>query len=193
MSIGRHLLRHRVPIILTPTGDLAARVRGLRGAPTPTLARASGRVSLFDMSAETMRSNPPVSAETLAKLADQADGSPEALEEYLSSLAQLSPAEIADYAAAYPQLARLPVAVSDQGKGNTLVVRDWWNSDGSQEFGLTAAQRDALVKQMPGFVGNLEGVRYSDRDAANRLLLDFYLAHPELTSVHAQKALERVQ
>lgn len=179
--------------VLTPTGDLAARVRGMRGAPTSSLARASGAVSLFDTSAETMRSNPPVSAETLAKQANQADGSPEALKEYLSSLAQLSPAEIADYAAAYPQLARLPVAVSHQGKGNALVVRDWWNSDGSQEFGLTAAQRAALVRHMPGFVGNLEGVRYSDRDTANRLLLDFYLAHPELTSEHAQKALERVQ
>lgn len=179
--------------LLTPTGDLVARVRGARGAFTPSLARASGEVSLFDLSAETMRSRPPVSAKTLANLAKKAYDSPEALKEYLASLAQLSPAEIADYAAAYPELARLPVAVSHQGKDNALVVRDWWNSDRSQELGLTTAQRAALVRHMPGFVGNLEGVRYSDRDAANRLLLDFYLAHPELTSEHAQKALDRVQ
>lgn len=179
--------------LLTPTGDLVARVRGAHGAFTPSLARASGEVSLFDLSAETMRSRPPVSAKTLANLAKKAYESPDALKEYLASLAQLSPAEIADYAAAYPELARLPVAVSHQGKDNALVVRDWWNADGFQEFGLTATQRAALVTHMPGFVGNLEGVRYSDRDAANRLLLDFYLAHPELTSEHAQKALNRVQ
>lgn len=178
--------------VLQPAGDLISQVVNGRGGFSFSLLSAVGQ-GLFAPSADSFRGQAPVSAERLAELAKGADKDAKALEEYLSALALLSPSEIADFAAAYPDLARLPLPVSGQGKDNALAVRDWWNADGAKASGLTPQQREAFVAQMPGFVGNLEGVRYSDRDRANRVLLDFFLAHPELTSEHAKKTLKRIE
>ncbi|WP_454130902.1 alpha/beta hydrolase [Microbacterium lacticum] len=44
-------------------------------------------------------------------------------------------------------------------------VRDWWG-------GLGEDDQTALIVAMPGLIGNLEGVRYRDRDTANRIWLN---------------------
>lgn len=43
-------------------------------------------------------------------------------------------------------------------------VQTWWG-------GLGADDQTALIAAMPGLIGNLEGVRYTDRDRANRVWL----------------------
>ena len=178
--------------VLVSGGDLASWVRANHSHVSFALRSASGG-SLFDGSAEAMQGNPPVSGEELLLLSQKAADDPEALKVYLQKLALLSPAELADFAGQYPDVAHLPVPVSNDGVGNAQVVRDWWNADGVQEFGLSSEQREVLIAQLPGFVGNLEGVRYADRDRANRVLLDFYVGHPELTSEYAKAALERIR
>ena len=44
-------------------------------------------------------------------------------------------------------------------------VRDWWG-------GLGEDDQTALIVAMPGLIGNLEGVRYRDRDTVNRIWLN---------------------
>jgi hypothetical protein len=44
-------------------------------------------------------------------------------------------------------------------------VRAWWDS-------LTSEQQDQLIHRYPGVVGALDGVPATDRDAANRIILD---------------------
>lgn len=48
--------------------------------------------------------------------------------------------------------------------GTPAQVSDWWST-------LGPSRQNALVRAMPGVVGNLEGVPYSTRDTANRLTL----------------------
>lgn len=177
---------------LTSVGDMIALAHTNHGVPNFALGTASGG-SLFELSPDVIRGNPPVSASDLKLLSEKTAESPEALGEYLSSIALLSPAEIADFARRYPELAGLPVHVSNDGVGNAQASRDWWNVDGSNVYGLSEEQRAALIAQMPGFVGNLEGVRYSDRHQANMTLLNQKLEHPELLSDYAKDTLELIQ
>lgn len=45
----------------------------------------------------------------------------------------------------------------------------WWDS-------LSPDQREAIINEHPDWIGNLEGIPYSDRDTANRAILDQCIA-----------------
>ncbi len=178
--------------VLASVGRLRSLAHSHQGRPSFALSNVAAG-SLFELSPEAIEGNPPVSAHELKVLAHKSADSPEALGEYLSKLSLLSPAELATLARQHPELAHLPVKVSNDGVGNAQVVRAWWNADGADAFGLTQEQRVALLEQLPGFVGNLEGVRYADRDRANRILLGWFLANPWELSDYAEKALLLIQ
>lgn len=79
----------------------------------------------------------------------------------LDQLSRLSQSELSEFLETYPtaldELATSPPAPS--------TVAAWWNTTS-----LTA--RTTLGRDLPGIVGNLEGLPYSVRDAANRAFLD---------------------
>lgn len=54
------------------------------------------------------------------------------------------------------------------------VVAGWWNS-------LTAEARTALIQAVPGILGNLPGLPYSDRNRANVISLDDAMKNKHLT------------
>jgi pimeloyl-ACP methyl ester carboxylesterase len=78
----------------------------------------------------------------------------------LDQLVDLTPSERSEFVALYPdvigELAASPPAASD--------VVTWWSH-------TPTVARNQLAADLPGVVGNLEGVPYAQRDAANRAFL----------------------
>src|SRR5690554_3392891 len=83
-------------------------------------------------------------------------------------------------------LLRIGVGVSaaDFETATPADVALWWAS-------LSRAERSRLIADNPSLIGNLDGVPYSDRDRANRALLESMLADPAITSSR-REALESV-
>ncbi|MDO5495436.1 MAG: alpha/beta hydrolase [bacterium] len=79
-------------------------------------------------------------------------------------LGGMSPREIEELAA---QMPRLPLVIPPLGT-DPAANRSWWEH-------LSEAQREALTQKAPGLVGNLEGLTYADRSAANVLNLELML------------------
>jgi len=88
----------------------------------------------------------------------------------LDRLVDLTPGERSEFVAVYPEviaeLSASPPAARD--------VASWWSH-------TPADARDQLASDLPGVVGNLEGVPYAQRDLANRS----FLAQTE-SGIHAQ-------
>jgi hypothetical protein len=88
----------------------------------------------------------------------------------LEQLSRLSASELSDFVEAYPtaldELTTSPPPASS--------VAEWWDS-------TTPSARATLARDIPGVIGNLEGVSYPARDAANRAFLTA-TAH----DIHAQ-------
>jgi pimeloyl-ACP methyl ester carboxylesterase len=88
----------------------------------------------------------------------------------LEQLVDLTPGERSEFVELYPdvigELSTSPPAAS--------AVATWWAR-------TPAASRESLRKDLPAVVGNLEGVPYSVRDAANRAFLT-----QTVSAIHAQ-------
>jgi pimeloyl-ACP methyl ester carboxylesterase len=88
----------------------------------------------------------------------------------LDRLVDLTPSERTEFVAVYPEviaeLSASPPAARD--------VATWWSH-------TPADAREQLASDLPGVVGNLEGVPYAQRDLANRT----FLAQTE-SGIHAQ-------
>lgn len=81
-------------------------------------------------------------------------------------LADIAPAEIADFIDAHPGL------TPESFSANPAVVTSWWNS-------VSRAWQQVLVERMPEVIGNLAGVDYASRNTANRAQLALQLARAE--------------
>lgn len=64
-------------------------------------------------------------------------------------------------------------------------VAAWWKA-------LTLAQREELISRVPWVIGNLPGLPFSARDQANRLTLEYSLAHQAELSPQSQRALKEL-
>ncbi len=80
--------------------------------------------------------------------------------EMLNRLSVLSPSQVSQFVAANPAEVERLLVSPPQARSVTA----WWAAK-------PATERNAWVSEMPGIVGNLDGVPYSVRDTANRLLL----------------------
>jgi hypothetical protein len=76
------------------------------------------------------------------------------------------------------------VSAADLEAATPAEVALWWAS-------LSRAERSQLIADDPALIGNLDGVPYSDRDLANRALLESMLADPTITNGQ-REALEAV-
>lgn len=107
---------------------------------------------------------------------------PEKVPELLSELSDLSPEQLSVFFASHPDLALVPLFPEGTSVENTFMVKDWWGNpsgDGKSGFAgekLSDEQKKALIAAAPGFVGNLDGVSYGERDQALRDLLDDLLS-----------------
>ena len=115
----------------------------------------------------------PISKETLDELTVQdvsqafnrvqnSIGDPDAaMQQYLALLAGLTPAQMKQFLDRNPGAALSPPPLgSDPGKNKQA-----WEK-------LTPSQRQAISSAVPSLVGNLEGIPYSERVAANSAALD---------------------
>ena len=92
-----------------------------------------------------------------------------AMQQYLAILAGLSPAQMQQFLARNPQaILSAPPLGSDPRKN-----KDAWEK-------LTPGQRAAISAAVPSLVGNLEGIPYADRIAANAVALTKALASDDL-------------
>lgn len=108
--------------------------------------------------------------------ATQHSATPRFLEDFYEHLATMTPEEIAAFALAHPDVRITPPPLPDSQQDleewpGGAEGAQWWN-------GLSAGQRTALVTHLPAWVGNTEGVPYSDRDQANRNALTLALNQP---------------
>lgn len=65
-------------------------------------------------------------------------------------------------------------------------VAAWWSA-------LAQEVRDRLIAEVPWVIGNLPGLPYGVRDAANRLMLDFYADNPSTLSPEQLKVAAELQ
>lgn len=77
------------------------------------------------------------------------------------------------------------VSAADLEAATPAEVALWWAS-------LSRAERGRLIEASPSLIGNLDGVPYSDRDRANRVLLKSMLADPTITNGQ-REALEAIE
>ena len=87
------------------------------------------------------------------------DGGPDAMRQLLAALALLTPSQAAQFKQSNPELFSGPHPGLDPRSN-----KEAWSR-------LTPEQRQSLAKQFPLMVGNLEGIPYSDRTAANAAAL----------------------
>lgn len=66
-------------------------------------------------------------------------------------------------------VAQLRAYERKSGDADPKAVKSWWDL-------LSAADRQALITEYPTLVGSMDGIPAVDRDEANRILLDHYLA-----------------
>lgn len=104
-------------------------------------------------------SQPDLRDQTWSRVADAVSNPGDALE----LTKNLSGPELSAVLRARPEIAALLQQADAQS------IHSWWR-------GLDDAQHDALVTGIPVVVGNLEGVDYGARDAANRHMLDQRIA-----------------
>ena len=88
------------------------------------------------------------------------DGGPDAMRQFLAALALLTPSQAAQFKQSNPELFSGPHPGLDPRSN-----KEAWSR-------LTPEQRQSLTKQFPLMVGNLEGIPYSDRTAANAVALE---------------------
>lgn len=110
----------------------------------------------------TAAAQPTLSAETWQRMGQTVTTSAQAA----ALLSSLSPAELDDVLTARPELIDLVKAL------DTEAAKNWWSA-------LAPAAQSALIRTLPGVIGNLEGVPYSARDKANRRALASRLAEVE--------------
>lgn len=77
------------------------------------------------------------------------------------------------------------VSAADLEGATPTEAAAWWAS-------LSRAERERLIADDPSLIGNLDGVPYSDRDRANRALLESMLADPAITTGQ-REALEAIE
>lgn len=81
---------------------------------------------------------------------------------------------------------------TDDGAGlwdappDPIAVGEWWSN-------LRPEQRDELISQVPTVIGNLPGLPFTDRDRANRLVLDHYRQYPSMLDLDQLKLMAEVQ
>ncbi|MCC3279823.1 alpha/beta hydrolase family protein [Arthrobacter sp. zg-Y40] len=95
------------------------------------------------------------------------DDGPDAMRQLLAALALLTPSQAAQFKQSNPELFSGPHPGLDPRSN-----KEAWSR-------LAAAQRQSLAKQFPLMVGNLEGIPYSDRTAANAVALEAALVDAE--------------
>jgi hypothetical protein len=110
----------------------------------------------------TAAAQPTLSAETWQRMGRTVTTSAQAA----ALLSSLSPAELDDVLTARPELVDLVKAF------DTEAAKTWWSA-------LAPAAQSALIRTLPGVIGNLEGVPYGARDKANRRALASRLAEVE--------------
>ncbi|WP_258804812.1 alpha/beta hydrolase [Pseudarthrobacter sp. NS4] len=110
-------------------------------------------------------------------------GDVDARAEYLSLLASLTPAQLALYGVWNPDAARnsIPAPVGE----DVLAAANWWAS-------LPQASKAALIAAVPGIIGNLNGVPYSDRAKANSTNIDAIYNDPNTTDA-TKKTLDTIK
>ena len=62
---------------------------------------------------------------------------------------------------------------------------EWWAN-------LSATEQQQLIGEAPWVIGNLPGIPFSVRDAANRAILEHYISWPDRLSSAAQEALAQI-
>jgi len=89
----------------------------------------------------------------------------------LTQLGEAAPAPLARFAASFghDDTAALAFAAALGERGSALATNAWWR-------GLAPEARGILISTIPAVVGNLEGIPYRDRDAANRITLTSTIA-----------------
>ncbi|MDT0117747.1 alpha/beta hydrolase [Microbacterium sp. PRF11] len=120
----------------------------------------------------TAAAQPTLSAETWQRMGQTVTTSAQAA----ALLSSLSPAELDDVLTARPELVDLVKAL------DTEAAKTWWSA-------LAPAAQSALIRTLPGVIGNLEGVPYGARDKANRRALTSRLAEVEKELSDALKPL----
>lgn len=103
--------------------------------------------------------------------------------EYLVLLATLTPAQLALYGVWHPDAARNPIPTGTVG--DDLAAKRWWAS-------LDPASKAALTAAVPGIIGNLNGIPYSDRAKANKTTIDAVYKDPG-TSEATRKTLDTIK
>lgn len=124
-------------------------LRGLRRRTSDVLPAAAGTENEYAASDATRALNKVLNG----------DGGPEAMSQFLAALALLTPAQAEQFRRSNPELFSGPHPGLDPQNN-----KEAWNR-------LSAAQRESLAKDFPLMVGNLEGIPYSDRTAANAAAL----------------------
>lgn len=66
------------------------------------------------------------------------------------------------------------------------------DSIASRWAALPEWEREALIAAVPWVIGNLPGVRFADRDRANRIMLERYIAHQGEMSPQSKRALAEI-
>lgn len=81
---------------------------------------------------------------------------------------------------------------TDEGAGlwdappDPVAVGEWWSN-------LRPEQRDELISQVPTVIGNLPGLPFTDRDRANRVVLDHYRRYPSMLDLDQLKLMAEIQ
>ncbi|GAB3523654.1 alpha/beta hydrolase family protein [Arthrobacter monumenti] len=105
-------------------------------------------------------------------------------DKYLAFLAGLSASQLDRFVASNPAAA-LTTPLRAAGH-DPIANRTWWND-------LNQDARERLSQQLPSLVGNLEGIDYDTRSAANATALALAVSHPFTTKKqrNAHKSIER--
>ena len=162
--------------LLPTTQAAAAEVEALREKAWSILRHAQTRVAeAGDRAAGVIRTaaaQPELTPEAWQRVG-QTVSTPE---QAAALLASLSAADVDDVLAARPDL----VALLQQL--NPEAVNQWWNA-------LSTGAQHALIMYAPRVIGNLEGVSYSARDRANRLMLDQGITDAEARAAAARSPM----
>lgn len=124
-------------------------------------------------------------ARELEDAAAHAGDGPRQYEAYLELLAGTDAGSLVEFFGEHPELARYPLAGTGDAVWDTAMVKAWWGR-------LGADQRQALVQNASGVVGNLNGVPYGARDEANRALIEELLDDSDFDS-KAQGTLKKIK
>jgi hypothetical protein len=158
-------------LLQMPDAALAAKQAGL-GADIP--AGDGALAALL-----TPKNDPRMAS--LNSLYDKAShGDSGAGQDYLALLATFSHAELVIYGMNNPDRARYPLP----GPNATVHTKTWWAN-------LSPDVQALFTATLPGIIGNLNGIPYSARDAANRQLLHILTTNPSADE-NTRKAIEGI-